>query len=150
MITRAEKYFVAVAAGLTVLGYATGASGAAAKAATPSSGPCRPVDAAATHFRQFIASVASGTDSLSVKQRLSFNMPTASDTAIVFVSDSTICAQAAAANAVASGLSATDPAPVHVLRVGATRYFVWNYQTIGEFLVYHLFDNNFVFVNRIS
>ena len=70
-------------------------------------------------------------------------------TKIAFVSDTTVCNLAAAAHATVDGATGGTPEAVHVLRVGPTRNVVFNFSSRGEFTVYNVFDENFVFLISI-
>lgn len=105
---------------------------------------CRGEDGFATDLRSYVIDVAAGTDSLSMETRAAWNIPAISDsTQIVFVSDSTKCARAAVAHAVAEHVDSLNPPPVYLLGVGTTRYITFNGARAGEFLVHYVLDQNF-------
>lgn len=85
------------------------------------------------------APAGSGLDST----RIRYQLPVAGDTAVVVVADSAVCAAAAAAYAVERPSS--DTVAVAVIRVGATRYVVWDtgHTPAGEFEMFFVFDSAF-------
>jgi hypothetical protein len=78
--------------------------------------------------------VTATSDSLLLDTATRFDLPCVADTAVAFVTDSTVCAQAAYAHAVAGRQDTTRPSPVYVLRVGSTRCFAFNGVRTGEFM----------------
>lgn len=104
----------------------------------------------ATDFRNHVSEVATGTDSASIETRTLWNIPAVADSQVAFVSDSAKCERAAHAHAVAANLDTTNPPPVFLIRVGPTRYFAFNGQRVGEFMLYYLFDSAFVKLTAIG
>lgn len=102
--------------------------------------PCRTIDAAALDDRAMISEIVTGTDTLSARRRSGWDLPVVADSAISFVVDSTVCAAAAVAHAQATQDTTNPPPPVHVLRVGHSRYVVFNYTPVGEYFAYVVFD----------
>lgn len=112
--------------------------------------PCLVTSSAANGYRNFVVRVATAPDSASASTRAAWNIPLVTDPAdVAFVSDTTVCTQAANALALASGDTIGTPASAHVLRVGATRYIVFNYESVGEFLAYYVFDQNFALLKEL-
>ena len=106
--------------------------------------PCRATTDDAEGFRSYIIRVTMTQDSAQARLRTSFELPLITDSAeVAFVTDTTICTQAATANALAGGRTTTPAADVHVLRVGPTRYITFNYQQEREYSLSHVFDQNF-------
>jgi hypothetical protein len=102
-------------------------------------------------FRDQIVSIVTATDTGTVRIRQGFGLPAAADTAVVFETDSTACAQAAGAfNAELARYGGT-PGAVWVLRVGTTRFIVFDHrQKTGEFYDHMVFDENFVYKLTIT
>lgn len=111
---------------------------------------CMPPSGYADDFRSYIVTLATSTDSVDQAVRTSNDIPAISDTTqIAFVTDSTVCATAAAAHAQAAQQSGA-PLPVYVLRVGPTRYIVFNGQSAGEFFTYYVFDDRFSLLSSFA
>ena len=49
-----------------------------------------------------------------------------------------------------TGKSTKHPLPVHVLRVGPTRYVVFNYFRQGEYLLYLVFTRDFALLSTVG
>lgn len=108
---------------------------------------CMPASAWADDVRGYIVRLSTSSDSVDQALRDSTKLPAISDsTQISFVTDSTVCATAAVAHAQAAQQSGS-PLDVYVLRVGPTRYVVFNGQTSGEFLTYYVFDEQFTLLD---
>jgi hypothetical protein len=120
-----------------------------ARAAT-SATACMPSSSYANNFRAYVIQLTASSDSVEQATRTSAQLPAVADTAqIAFVNDSTVCSQAAEAHAVAANQSG-DPLPVYVLRVSATRYVVFNATSVGEYMVYYIFDENFNLLSSLA
>jgi hypothetical protein len=72
-------------------------------------------------------------------------LPVVSDTSeIHYIHDVALCTLAARKLAELYGEDTLSPRPVHLLRVGSTRYYVFNYEHWnGPYSVKDLFDNEF-------
>jgi hypothetical protein len=128
---------------------AFGAQATAARAAG-STTPCMPPSGYADDFRAYVVELTTSSDSVKQMLRTKAQLPIVTDTTqLAFVSDSTICTQAAAAHATAAQQSGT-PLPVYVLRVSPTRYVVFNGSSAGEFMAYYIFDENFTLLSSLA
>jgi hypothetical protein len=110
---------------------------------------CRPTDAVAEDYRLYATGVITGSDSVSGVLRAAWNVPQVDSSQITFVLDSATCDQGARAHAIAAAQDTLNPPPVHVLRVGPTRYIAFNLAKAGEYLVYFVFDSTFHFLKAI-
>ena len=111
--------------------------------------PCRGTTAGAEDIRSYVHEVTMTQDSLNAKRRAVYQLPLITDSSVVdFVSDTTVCTQAATANALANNETGT-PGDVHVLRVGPTRYIVFNYYVVGHYHALRVFDANFNLLTSI-
>jgi hypothetical protein len=110
---------------------------------------CRATDGMAENFKSYVVEVVTGSDTASTSMRQAWGIPSVADTAIYFVTDSILCDQASRAHAVQAHQSVNDPPAVSVLRVGNSRYVVFNGARSGEYLTYFVFDSAFVFVKAI-
>lgn len=109
--------------------------------------PCLATDDFALSYRSYILRVTTTQDTRQARFRTNFRLPLITDSSTVaYVTDTTVCTQAASAHAIVAGETTGTPRPVHVLRVGPTRYIVWNDQQVGEFDARHVFDDNFTFL----
>lgn len=88
---------------------------------------CRAADSVTAAQISVVHDMMTRTESRWTATKAAYQLPTVSDSAIVVVADSSVCAQAAAAYNVAlpSDLRVTGRS-VYVVRVGATRYLVWD------------------------
>lgn len=121
-----------------------------ARSATAATVACRAQDTLAVMFRNYVVQVATGTDSTSISLRTSWNIPEVADTSVVFVTDSVLCSSAAIAQASVEGDDVNNPPPVHLLRVGTTRYVAWNYSRRSEYYEYLVFDTEFQLLSTIG
>lgn len=111
--------------------------------------PCRETTAAEENFRLYVLAVTMTQDSLNAKRRAVFQLPFITDSSTVsYVSDTTVCTQAATANALANRETGT-PGDVHVLRVGPAHYIVFNYSAVGHYNARRVFDGNFNLLTSI-
>jgi hypothetical protein len=110
---------------------------------------CLATDDFANEYRDYVLEVDTGTDVESVRLREGWNIPAVQPSEIAFVSDSATCAAAAVAHAVKVQEDTVNPPSVWVLRVGTTRYIVFNGHRAGEFLVYFVFDTAFQYLETI-
>jgi hypothetical protein len=87
--------------------------------------------------------VTAAPGSMQDENRVRYDLPLIADTAVAIVSDSTICAAAARAYAVAR--PSADTVAVGVVRIGSSRFIVWDggHTKAGEFEIYIVFDNTF-------
>lgn len=111
---------------------------------------CMPASGFADGFRSYVVQLTMSSDSVDQALRVKAQLPAIADTAqILFITDSAVCTQAAAAHALAEQQSG-DPRPVYVLKVGRTRYVVFNGAPAGEFLSYYIFDENFALLDALA
>lgn len=111
--------------------------------------PCRETTAAEERFRSYVLRVTMTQDTSNAKLRTLFQLPLITDSSSVsYVADTTVCTQAASANALANSDTGTL-GDVHVLRVGATRYIVFNYSAVGHYNARRVFDSNFNLLTSI-
>jgi hypothetical protein len=98
-------------------------------------------------FREFVIETLVTEDSAELHY---LGLAPVDTSAVVFVTaaDSVTCRLAAEAHARHHGDDITNPPPVYVLRVGATRYFVFNYTKMGEYHIYSIFDQDFEHVDN--
>jgi hypothetical protein len=96
-------------------------------------------------FRSWILEIAQGSDARAVSMRETLELPLIADTGqVAFVQgDSLLCGQAAAAAAAVQGDDVQAPTPVFLLRVGANRYFAFNYKAQYNRVGFPLFDEDF-------
>jgi hypothetical protein len=106
---------------------------------------CAPPDAFANAFREWAVGVATGADS-TAGERTALGITVLPDTAIAFVTDSTLCDTAAHKHAIQARQDTIAPPPVYLLRLGATRYVAFNGARSGEFHSYFVFDQAFTFL----
>lgn len=123
--------------------------GAPALAHAQAYAPCRPVDAAAIDDRAMIAGIVAGGDSIGARRRQGWNLPAVADSEVTFVVEPALCTAAAAAHARVHDVADGPLLPVHVLRVGLTRYVVFNYTPVGEYFAYVVFDGAWTVVATI-
>jgi hypothetical protein len=97
---------------------------------------CQQVNEAADGFRLYITSLDTATSAAPGNDRTFWHLPQVSASEIAFVTDSTRCDRAARAHARTVAADATNPAPVHLLRVGPTRYIAFNFTKVGEWFHY--------------
>jgi len=97
------------------------------------------------NFRNHIVGIVTGVDSASAASRAAFQLPAVSASDVYFVTDSTVCTRAAAAfTAEVTRDRSTAGGSLWVLRVGPTRYIVFDHkQQSGEFLDHYIFDSSF-------
>ncbi len=107
---------------------------------------CLPSTAASELVERMVTPVARGTDSTSVKYRQYYRLVHVPPTEeIEYVSDSTVCGTAAAALAAGSDPSVMFPRGVWVLKVGPSRYIVFDFeQIVAGHMLLDVFDSNFV------
>ena len=111
--------------------------------------PCRETTAAEESYRLYVLSVTMAQDSLNAKRRAVFELPFITDSsAVSYVTDTTVCTQAASAHALAVSDTGT-PRDVHVLRVGPAHYIVFNYTAVGHWNVRRVFDASFNLLTSI-
>lgn len=99
------------------------------------------------HVRR-IGNWTTATDSIGVKTREVFSLPTVSRDEIVEVSSDSICAVAAMRNKQQHPSKIVgDPVPVYVIKVGANRYVVFDQVVMaGEWRVFSVYDSTWQFV----
>ena len=122
-------------------------SGARTRSATrASTSTCSAPDDFAQSFRSWVVAIANGTDASSIRTRQQIGIPTIADSAIYFVSDSSLCALAAKRHAALVGDDSLNPPRVYLLRIGSERYAAFNGTAAGEFFKYYFFDTSFAVV----
>lgn len=102
---------------------------------------CAPPDGAAQGFRSYIIELVTSADSGDMALRDTLRLPPLRDTtAVVFETEPTVCSTVATALASAQRDSTSGGTAAYVLRVGTDRYVAWNYERVGEFFAYYVFD----------
>lgn len=108
-------------------------------------------------LQNYLISIATGTDSGSIRRRTTYNIPkttSAGKVTIVNSDDTGTCRRARAAYATALGSDTTSIPAVDVIFIwsaGAERYVVADYQThAGEFRVQAVFDTSFTYLAGIA
>jgi hypothetical protein len=88
--------------------------------------------------------MATGSDSEAAEDRQIWNLPSGVTSGqIAFVTDSLSCTIGAKAHALAVGADTLNPPPVHLLKVGTTRYIAFNYTRQGEWRLFVVLDSAF-------
>lgn len=95
------------------------------------------------------------TDTRWTSTRDAYSLPVVSDTAIVLISDTSLCGQAADAyNAALPAALQVSNRSVYVIRVGSSRYVVWDPQTANssasEFQVLMVLDQTFAVLAKFA
>jgi hypothetical protein len=138
------RAFVAAGAmAFSLLGYAdtAGAQTNACLSATPYT----------VHITAYLAQLMTRTDSIGSRARTGFNLPLVSPSAITFVVSDSICTAAANALVDAAGEPNEVPGPVWVLKVGTTRYIVFDGKhLVGDRDQQVVLDENLNFLVTIS
>ena len=112
---------------------------------------CAPSWSYSEAFRDRIVSIVTATDSGSARVRQAYSLPAVASAAVVFQTDSAVCAQAIAAFSAEVARYGGTPGSVWVLKVGPTRYIVFDHkQKTGEFYDHMVFDENFVYKVTIT
>jgi hypothetical protein len=106
-------------------------------------GGCRDTTAAATGFRLYLTAIDTSTADSNSVERISWHIPQVSASDISFVADSALCARGAIAHALSLKQDTANAASVYVLRVGPTRYVLFNYTRVGEWVHYAIVDSGF-------
>jgi hypothetical protein len=116
---------------------------APALAASASRTACVAPRGAAAEFRSYVIELVTSGDSGSAALRQTLRLPSLRDTAeVAFETDPIVCGAVAAALAIAQSDTASGARAAYVLRVGGERYVAWNYEKVGEFFSYYVFDRN--------
>lgn len=117
------------------------ASGQRASAQSPCVASSDPGVAAVQSYIQRLVTAPSGSGLDSTRVR--YHLPEVADTEVTVVSDTAVCTAAAAAYAVER--PSPDTVAVAVIRVGASRYVVWDtgHTPAGEFEIFFVFDSAF-------
>jgi hypothetical protein len=113
---------------------------------TPASVACRARSGPADGFRYYITALDTATSLDGSGKRRFWYLPSVAASEIYFVSDSVACERAARAHASTISADTANPAPVHLLRVGATRYITFNFTSVGEWFHYVILDSSFAVV----
>ena len=107
---------------------------------------CRPASGFANNLVIYIRELATETaDTQLINTRIRYDLPSVPDTAVALVTDDAICGAAALAFARNVGADTLAPPPVTVVRVGPTRYVVYNggIPAKGEFESYLIMDTEY-------
>jgi hypothetical protein len=102
---------------------------------------CSKDTAIANIYRDGYASMVSRTDSQSVAQRITFNLPTLLPAQVIVIKDASLCAVASAAFDKTIGVSAPDEAPI-VLQLGP-RWVVVKHLAFRHVRPNLIFDSTF-------
>jgi hypothetical protein len=112
---------------------------------------CLQVQRAEHIFRRQIVRAVTEADSAGRWFRLHIGLPAIGDTTEVYYeTDPVVCAAAARAMAARYGEDTVAPSAVHVLRVGTSRYIVFNNRRKGESWVYVVYDQHLNFVKGFT
>ncbi|HEY4219126.1 MAG TPA: hypothetical protein VGM67_18415 [Gemmatimonadaceae bacterium] len=115
---------------------------AAAPVAPVAPVPCRPWSFDAEAFRVYITGLDTSTVDSASTYRTFWTIPVVDPTAIALVTDNSLCDQAARIHAASTKRDSIAPYPVFVLRVGPTRYIVFNFMAVGEWYDYTILDSS--------
>jgi hypothetical protein len=115
-----------------------------AVAASYFSAGCAMPNAFANSFRDYVVHLDTTSDSASVAVRDSASIPVVDTATIQFVTDSLTCHRAAVAHAVQVQTDTLNPATVWTLKVGSSRFIVFNGSRVGERFLHFVFDSSFV------
>lgn len=92
---------------------------------------CRGADSATIGRIASVKKMMISSDSRWTATRTAYNLPIVNDTAIVVVADSATCASAASAyNGALPSAARVSGRSVYVIRVGSTRYVVWDISSV--------------------
>jgi hypothetical protein len=130
---------VVALAGLACIA-AVSASPLRANDAPAASVPCRAWSYNAESFRLYITDIDTSTADSAGTYRKFWSIPSVTSSDIALVRDDSLCDRAARIHA-ASIHSKAEPYPVFVLRVGPTRYIVFNFMSVGEYFDYTILDS---------
>ena len=122
-----------------------------AMASTPTSAQgtmCLGPDEVSTEHIRRIVSWTAATDSLAQATRTAFHLPAVPADSVSLVTDSTTCASLAQANRQLHPTSTAGLAvPVYVIRVGPTRFVVFDRMTMaGSWRIFDVYDATLAFV----
>ena len=138
---RTALALVFLAATAAACGRARPVQAAPASGVTASRSACAPPDGAASGFRSYVVELVTSDDSGTTASRDSLRLPSLRDTtAVAFETDPAVCRTVAAALAAAQRDTTSGARAAYVLRVGTGRYVAWNYERVGEFFAYYVFD----------
>lgn len=111
---------------------------------------CRALDSGAASFRRYITKFDTGTSIKAAEDRAIWNLPAVPASEIYFVTDSIPCSLAAKAHEAAVKGDTLDPYPVHLLRIGSTRYIALNWTMIAGWFHYAVLDSNFTLLSSVG
>lgn len=135
------KVIITVAASAVACARPVAPSPARIAAATTIRGACAEPLGAAGDFRAYVAELVTSADSVTVDSRTKLGLPALrEESEVAFETDAAVCE--AAVNALAAAQQATSgtPTAAYVLRIGDAGYVAWNYEQVGEFFSYYVFD----------
>lgn len=116
---------------------------------------CRAADSTSLGRIVALTKMMTSSDSRWVATRNAYALPVVPDTAIAVLTDSAVCARAAAAynGALPTGAQISGR-NVYVVRVGATRYVVWDRASVDglddEYTAVIVFDASFVVLGSFA
>jgi hypothetical protein len=100
-------------------------------------------------FRGYVVDLDTASDAESAELRDTLRLPVVDTSLIQFETDSATCHRAAVAHARQLDMDTLNPERVWALRVGSTRYIVFNGTLMGEHFVRIVFDSGFVELSRM-
>lgn len=116
---------------------------------------CRAADEETQGRISSLTEMMTSTDSRWINTREAYQLPVVADTAIQVVTDSAVCAQAATAyNAALPEAARINGRSVYVVRVGTTRYVVWDVASADdledEFEIVVVLDSSFTVLGKFA
>src|SRR6185312_3801448 len=105
--------------------------------------PCRRWTYDAESFRIYITGLDTSMADSAETYRKFWNIPAVAPADIDLVRDDAICDRAARIHAASVTRDTVKAYPVFVLRVGPTRYIVFNFMSVGEWFDYTILDSAF-------
>jgi len=118
-------------------------------APTPQAGMClgtgaAPEPASAAWGIDYMTRLVTAVDSIHNATRVAYQLPLLSPSEVSLVTDEAICTQAANAYAQNALDTPITPVAVYVIRVGSTRYLVWNPDVKGgHYVAMVIFSDTF-------
>ena len=104
---------------------------------------CADPQGAALGLRAYVVELVTSADSERADLRQKLGLPAMREASeIAFETDAAICNAAVRALATAQHDTTGGAKAAYVLRVGAAGYVAWNYEQVGEFFSYYVFDRN--------
>jgi hypothetical protein len=105
--------------------------------------PCRPWSYNAESFRLYITGLDTLTADSASRYRSFWNIPMVAPSEIALVRDDSLCDRAARIHAASATKPGVKEYPVFVLKVGGTRYIVFNFMSVGDSFDYTILDSAF-------